>query len=92
VGVARETVSRLMGRRAVPRSGRLMHGDGGGRPGHNKLSEAQQRRIALLSVGENPDQLRLPRFLWTRTLVRELIVQRPAAMDFIKLAWGAAQP
>jgi len=29
-----------------------------------------------LIVGNNPDQLKLPGFLWTPALVRELIAQR----------------
>jgi transposase len=45
----------------------------GRRGGHTKLTEAQQQRIARLIVGKDPDQLKLPGFLWTRRLVRELI-------------------
>jgi transposase len=45
----------------------------GRRGGHTKLTEAQQRRIAGLVAGKNPDQLSLPGFLWTRALVRDLI-------------------
>lgn len=45
----------------------------GRRGGHTKLSEAEQRKIAELIVGHNPDQLKLPGFLWTRALVRDLI-------------------
>jgi transposase len=45
----------------------------GRRPGHTRLSEAQQLRIAQLVAGKNPDQLSLPGFLWTRALVAELI-------------------
>jgi transposase len=48
----------------------------GRRGGHTKLSEAQQQKIAGLIVGNNPDQLKLPGFLWTRALVRDLIRQR----------------
>jgi transposase len=47
----------------------------GRRPGHTKLTYAQQQRIAGLIVGNNPDQLRLPGFLWTRALVRDLIAR-----------------
>ena len=38
----------------------------GRRGGHTKLTEAQQQRIARLIVGKDPDQLKLPGFLWTR--------------------------
>ena len=48
----------------------------GRRGGHTKLSDAQQQKIAALIVGNNPDQLKLPGFLWTRALVRDLIFQR----------------
>jgi len=75
VGVARETVSRWMGRRAATGERALDARRRGRRPGHTKLTEAQQRRIASLIVGKNPDQLKLPGFLWTRALVRELIAR-----------------
>lgn len=45
----------------------------GRRPGHTKLTDAQQQRVARLVAGKNPDQLKLPGFLWTRALVAELI-------------------
>jgi transposase len=48
----------------------------GRRGGHTKLSDVEQRTVAQLIVGNNPDQLKLPGFLWTRALVRELIVRR----------------
>ncbi len=48
----------------------------GRRSGHTKLTDAQQQKIARLIVGNNPDQLKLPGFLWTRALVRDLIAQR----------------
>jgi transposase len=51
-------------------------GQRGRRGGHTKLSDAQQQKIAGLIVGNNPDQLKLPGFLWTRALVRDLIRQR----------------
>jgi transposase len=50
----------------------------GRRGGHTKLTTAQQQKIAKLIVGNNPDQLRLPGFLWTRALVRDLIAQQYA--------------
>ncbi len=54
----------------------LSKGRRGRRPGHTKLSAKQQEKIAGLIVGNNPDQLKLPGFLWTRALVRDLIRQR----------------
>jgi transposase len=45
----------------------------GRRPGHTKLTDAEQLRIAKLVAGKNPDQLKLPGFLWTRALVGGLI-------------------
>jgi transposase len=45
----------------------------GRRGGHTKLTEAQQQKVARLIVGHNPDQLKLPGFLWTRALVGDLI-------------------
>jgi transposase len=47
----------------------------GRRGGHTKLTDAQQQKIARLIVGHNPDQLKLPGFLWTRALVRDLIAR-----------------
>lgn len=47
----------------------------GRRGGHTKLTDSQQQRIARLIVGNNPDQLKLPGFLWTRALVRDLIAR-----------------
>jgi transposase len=72
-GVARETVGRWVkahgrgGDRALDARRR------GRRPGHTRLSQAQQLRITQLVAGKNPDQLSLPGFLWTRALVAELI-------------------
>lgn len=75
MGVARETVSRWVkahrqrGDRALDARRR------GRRPGHTKLTDAQQLQIATLVAGRNPDQLKLPGFLWTRALVAELILR-----------------
>jgi len=75
LGVSRETVSRWIkahregGERALDARRR------GRRPGHTKLSQAQQLRIAKLVAGKNPDQLSLPGFLWTRALVAQLIAR-----------------
>jgi transposase len=41
-----------------------------------KLSPRRQEQIAEAIRGKNPDQLRLPGFLWTRALVCELIHRR----------------
>ena len=54
----------------------LAAGRRGRRGGHTKLTAVQQQKIARLIVGNNPDQLKLPGFLWTRALVRDLIAQR----------------
>jgi transposase len=75
LGVARETVGRWVkahgrgGDRALEARRR------GRRAGHTKLTDAQQLRIARLVAGKNPDQLKLPGFLWTRALVAELILR-----------------
>jgi transposase len=73
LSVTRETVGRWVkahragGERALEARRR------GRRPGHTKLTDAQQLRIAKLVAGKNPDQLKLPGFLWTRALVAQLI-------------------
>jgi transposase len=73
LGVARETVGRWVkahghgGDRALDARRR------GRRPGHTRLTDVQQLQIAKLVAGRNPDQLKLPGFLWTRALVAELI-------------------
>jgi transposase len=75
LGVARETVGRWVkvygrgGDRALDARRR------GRRPGHTKLTGAQQLQVAKLVAGKNPDQLKLPGFLWTRALVAELIAR-----------------
>ncbi len=73
VGVHRQAVNRWI---KVHREGgdrALTAGRRGRRPGHTKLSDVQQLKIAKLVAGKNPDQLALPGFLWTRALVRDLI-------------------
>lgn len=46
----------------------------GRRPGEQEaLSAAQQQQIVAAIRSENPDQLRIPALLWTRSSVRELI-------------------
>ncbi len=76
LGVTRQAVSNWM--RAHRRGGEAALGARrrGRRGGHTKLTRTQQEKIARLIVGNNPDQLKLPGFLWTRALVRDLIVQR----------------
>lgn len=76
LGVTRQAVGNWM--RAHRRGGDEALGarPRGRRGGHTKLTQAQQETIAGLIVGNNPDQLKLPGFLWTRALVRDLIAQR----------------
>ncbi len=76
LGVTRQAVSNWM--RAHRRGGdvALSARRRGRRGGHTKFTQAQQEKIARLIVGNNPDQLKLPGFLWTRVLVRDLIRQR----------------
>lgn len=75
LGIARETVSRWLSKHEAGGDRVLDARRRGRRGGHGKLSEAQQERIAKLVAGKNPDQLKLPGFLWTRALVRELIAR-----------------
>lgn len=76
LGVTRQAVGNWM--RAHRRGGDEALGARrrGRRGGHTKLTQAQQEKIARLIVGNNPDQLKLPGFLWTRALVRDLIAKR----------------
>lgn len=76
LGVTRQAVGNWM--RAHRRGGDavLAARRRGRRGGHTKLTQAQQEKVARLIVGNNPDQLKLPGFLWTRALVRDLIRQR----------------
>ena len=76
LGVTRETVGRWVKAHRVGGDRALDARRRGRRGGHTKLTEAQQQKIASLVAGKNPDQLKLPGFLWTRALVRELIFQR----------------
>lgn len=73
LGVSREAVSRWVSAHRAGGDRALDAGRRGRRPGHTKLTEAEQRKIAALVAGKNPDQLKLPGFLWTRALVRDLI-------------------
>ena len=76
LGVTRETVGRWVKAHRVGGDRALDARRRGRRGGHTKLTEAQQQKIASLVAGKNLDQLKLPGFLWTRALVRELIFQR----------------
>jgi len=74
--VTRETVGRWVKAHGLGGDRALDARRRGRRAGHTKLSVAQQQKVARLIVGNNPDQLKLPGFLWTRALVRDLIRQR----------------
>jgi transposase len=73
VGVHRQAVNRWVKAHRQRGDRALAARRRGRRGGHTTLTEAQQRRIAGLIAGKNPDQLSLPGFLWTRALVRDLI-------------------
>jgi transposase len=75
LGVTRETVGRWVTAHRAGGDRALDPRRRGRRRGHTKLTDAQQQKIAELIVGNNPDQLKLPGFLWTRALVRELIAR-----------------
>jgi transposase len=75
LSVSRETVSRWVTAQRAGGDRALDARRRGRRPGHTKLSEAEQGKIAALVAGKNPDQLKLPGFLWTRALVRDLIAR-----------------
>src|SRR6202453_2884832 len=77
LGVRRHAVGRWM--RAHRRGGHeaLAAGKRGRRPGEKTaLTASQQAQIAKAIREKNPDQLKLPGFLWTRALVCELIDRR----------------
>jgi transposase len=73
LGVSREAVSRWLSAHRAGGDRALDAGRRGRRPGHTKLTEAEQGKLAALVAGKNPDQLKLPGFLWMRALVRDLI-------------------
>jgi transposase len=73
LSVTRETVGRWAKAHQAGGDRALDARRRGRRPGHTKLSDAEQQKIARLVAGKNPDQLKLPGFLWTRALVRDLI-------------------
>jgi transposase len=74
-GVSRAAVSRWVSAHRAGWDRALDAGRRGRRRGHTKLTEAEQRKIAALVGGKNPDQLKLPGFLWTGALVRDLIAR-----------------
>lgn len=76
MGVRRQAVGRWVKAHREAGDRALSARRRGRRGGHTKLSAAQQQKIARLICGKNPDQLKLPGFLWTRALVRDLIRQR----------------
>ena len=49
---------------------RWRRGPRGRRGGHTKLTDAQQRKVARLIVGNKPDRLKLPGCFWTRAAAR----------------------
>ncbi len=73
LGVTRQAVANWMRAHRQGGEGALAARRRGRRGGHTKLTEAQQLKIARLIAGHNPDQLKLPGFLWTRASVRDLI-------------------
>ena len=73
VGVRRQAVGRWVKAHREGGDEALAVRRRGRRGGHTKLSAAQQQKVASLIRGKNPDQLKLPGFLWTRTLVGDLI-------------------
>ncbi len=76
LSVTRETVGRWVKAHGLGGDRALDARRRGRRGGHTKLTAAQQQKVARLIVGNNPDQLKLPGFLWTRALVRDLIAQQ----------------
>jgi transposase len=76
LSVTRETVGRWVKAHGVGGDRALDARRRGRRAGHTKLTDAQQSKLATLIAGKNPDQLKLPGFLWTRALVRDLIAQQ----------------
>jgi transposase len=75
--VSRQSVSEWVRARRLGGDEALAAGKRGRRPGEKTaLSARQQAQIAKAIREKNPDQLRLPGFLWTRALVCELIDRR----------------
>jgi transposase len=76
LSVTRETVGRWVKAHRAGGDRALDARRRGRRAGHTKLTQDEQQKIAALVTGKNPDQLKLPGFLWTRALVSDLIAQR----------------
>jgi len=75
--VSRQSVSEWVRAQRLGGDDALAAGKRGRRPGEKTaLTAAQQAQIARAIREKNPDQLRLPGFLWTRALVCELIDRR----------------
>ena len=59
-----------------------------------KVSKVQQRWLRVRVIGKNPDQLRLPYFLWTRQALCDLIMRQYGIVVSVKTAgrylrsWG----
>jgi transposase len=76
-GVSESTINGWMRRHRAGGDAGLAAGQRGRRPKEQMaLTERQQAQIAKLIREKNPDQLRLPGFLWTREAVGELIERR----------------
>jgi transposase len=75
--VSRQSVSEWVRAQRLGGDQALAAGKRGRRPGEKTaLTPTQQALIAKAIREKNPDQLRLPGFLWTRALVCELIDRR----------------
>jgi transposase len=75
--VSRQSVSEWVRAQRLGGDEALAAGKRGRRPGEKTaLAPSQQAQIAKAISEKNPDQLRLPGFLWTRALVCELIDRR----------------
>jgi transposase len=75
--VSRQSVSEWVRAHRLGGDDALASGRRGRRPGQKTaLSTRQQAQIAKAIEEKNPDQLKLPGFLWTRALVCELIDRR----------------
>ena len=77
LGVRRQAVGRWVRAHRLRGDQALAAGKRGRRPGEKTaLTASQQAQVAKAIREKNPDQLRLPGFLWTKALVCELIERR----------------
>lgn len=77
LGVRRQAVGRWVRAHRLRGDQALAAGKRGRRPGEKTaLTPSQQAQISKAIREKNPDQLKLPGFLWTRALVCELIERR----------------